>query len=382
MNWNQIKELQEKKAALKAEAEKIYNRSAAGVKKEDQSEYDAVLADMEICQRRIDNAQKLLALSGNDNEVTRSVSPTVETKANTLDAQREEFKRTILTSSVSGSIVGPAFFADSVTKALSTKVGMIDAGCTVIRSATGSPFYFPTADDTAQTAQVIAEGGARSVGTDATLANKTLNSYTYSSDIIKVSAQMIRDNYLDFEQLVIDLCSERLARKIAYDTILGDGSSKITGIMNGISASVTSNNSFSTTNPFSYAELAQLVYSLDAGHRKDAKILASTTAVAAMAGLTWNNSGYAPVWAPGVERKVEGLSVTEIQDMAALATSSKSVAVINPKKYAFRFVGPPRITVLKELYAVNGLWGILVEQDCDGKLIDTAAIKALACKSS
>jgi HK97 family phage major capsid protein len=380
LSWKDIKELQEKKEALKQEAEKIYQRSATGVKAEDQKEYDAVLADMEVVSKRIANAEKLLAHS--DNESTRSVDVKVVSKADSLDEQRKEFQRSILTSSVSGSIIGPTFFADSVTKALSTKVGMIEAGCTVLRSATGTPFYYPTVDDTSNTAQVIAEGAARSVATDPTLANKVLNGYTYSSDIIKVSPQMIRDNYLDFEQLVIDLCSERLARKIAYDTILGDGSSKITGIMQGLSASVTSTQGFSTSNPFSYAELAQLVYTLDAGHRRDARVLASTTAVAAMAGLTWNNSGYAPVWAPGVERKVEGLPIQEIQDMATLATSSKSVVVINPKKYVFRFVGAPRISILKELYAVNGLWGILVEQDCDGKLVDASAVKALACKAS
>ena len=99
-----------------------------------------------------------------------------------------------------------------------------------------------------------------------------------------------------------------------------------------------------------------------------------------MAGLQNGSSGV-PVWAPGVERKVEGLKIQEVQDMAAVAASSKSVVVINPKKYVVRLVGAPRIKILKEMYAAEGKWGILVEQYADGKLVDAAAVKAIACKA-
>ncbi len=133
-----------------------------------------------------------------------------------------------------------------------------------------SPLPFPTNDDTANTAEVVAESAApASAGADIVFGTKSLDAYRLvasgaSNTWLKVPIQLMDSSYLDWEQFVASRLGERLGRKEAALAVSGSGSGEPQGLLTGLTSSdeVASN----TTGP-TYAELLNAENVVDLAYR-------------------------------------------------------------------------------------------------------------------
>jgi HK97 family phage major capsid protein len=133
-----------------------------------------------------------------------------------------------------------------------------------------SPMPFPTNDDTANTAEIVAENAApASAGADLVLGQKSLDAYRIvasgtGNTWLKVPVQLMDSSYLSWEDFVTRKLGERLGRKEAALAVSGSGSGEPQGILTGLTSSdeVASN----TTGPV-YGELLAAEGVVDPAYR-------------------------------------------------------------------------------------------------------------------
>jgi HK97 family phage major capsid protein len=183
------------------------------------------------------------------------------------------------TNSAGGYTV-PQDFGDKIVEALKYFCPIRDYA-TVISSENGQSLPFPTNDDSGNLAAITAENSALSA-TDTVFAQKTLGAYNYKS-MVQLSLELLQDSKFDLENYMARQLGLRIGRAQEADFMVGNGSSKPSGIVNNATATVTS---WSTT----YANLVSLYYSVDLAYRKNGKFFMSDTQAATIQGLLDSNN--------------------------------------------------------------------------------------------
>jgi HK97 family phage major capsid protein len=133
-----------------------------------------------------------------------------------------------------------------------------------------SPMPFPTVDDTANTAEIVAENAApAAAGADLVLGQKSLDAYRIvasgaSNTWLKVPIQLMDSSYLSWEDFVARKLGERLGRKEAALAASGTGSGEPQGLLTGLTSSdeIASNAAGPT-----YAELLACEAVVDVAYR-------------------------------------------------------------------------------------------------------------------
>lgn len=138
-----------------------------------------------------------------------------------------------------------------------------------ITTATGQSLEWPTMDDTANSAAIVAENAAPAAGgADLVFGSKTLGAYKYVATgagnvPLKVSRELLQDSAIDIEALVARKLGERIARKQAPDLVNGTGSGQPLGIVTGLTP-------IELGTSLSYANLLSVVHSVDPAYRQNA----------------------------------------------------------------------------------------------------------------
>jgi len=139
-----------------------------------------------------------------------------------------------------------------------------------ITTSDGRPISFPSLTPPVYTeADIAAEGAASAAGADIVFGEVTLGAYKYASTgtgnvPLKVSVELLQDAEFDVGALVARVLGERIARKQAYDLIMGSGSGAPQGIMYGTSGSIEADIA-------GFASLSNLVHALDPAYRQGAR---------------------------------------------------------------------------------------------------------------
>lgn len=129
---------------------------------------------------------------------------------------------------------------------------------------------FPTVDDTANTAEVVAENAApASAGADLVLGQKTLKAFRVvasgtGNTWLKVPIQLMDSSYLDWENFVTRKLGERLGRKEAAYAASGAGTTEPEGLLTGLTSSA---NIADNTAGITYAELLAAEIVVDPAYR-------------------------------------------------------------------------------------------------------------------
>jgi HK97 family phage major capsid protein len=281
------------------------------------------------------------------------------------------------TDSLGGFLV-PEDFSNALSVAQKF-TGTVERIARVITTSNTGKLQYPTVDDTSVIGALLAEAAAETVS-DMTFGNVELDSYTYSSKIVKVSRQLMADSAFDLNAFLVDALGSRIARGTNAALTTGDGSSKPNGIVTASAAGKTTASATAIT----AAELLDLMYSVDAAYANSSKagFMCHQNILAAIRKLGIASANDFPIFTPGMgigeNDMLFGKPIYVNNDMASsIATTNKTVLFGDFDQYVVRVNGGLEFLRLNERYADELVVGFIAYKRLDGDILQSAAIKHL-----
>ena len=239
----------------------------------------------------------------------------------------------------------------------------------------GNPLEWPTSDETAAEGSILGENTQASED-DIVFDQDTLGAYTYSSNIVRVSLQLLQDSGLDIEGFVGRKLGERLGRITAKHVANGTGTNQPQGVSaaaSGVTGAV------SATPVITYNDLIDLEHSVDPAYRARAQYAFNDASLKLVRKIKDDQDR--PLWVPslavGVPSQINGYTYTVDNGLPAPAAAGKSLFFGDFESgYILRRVNGGQLLRLAERYADFLQVGFLAFLRMDGKLDDAAAIRA------
>lgn len=315
--------------------------------------------------------------------IRRGLDKLPEEQRAMVAARYEERAEGVATGSAGGYLVPPGFWNNLVI-AMKAYGGLLNEVNT-IDTATGQPLQWPGADDTANVGAILGEN-TQVAQQDIVFTTKTLNAYTYTSNLVLVSLQLLQDSAFDVDSFVTGRLAERIARIQAQHIVSGTGTGQPQGIVTGTTNTLTQATGATTTlgaGTAGYDSLLTLIHQVDPAYRNlpGTKFVAHDTFIAAVRKI--KDSQSRPLWQPdylagGDRDTILGYPVAVDNSMAPLAASSTSALFGNFQRgYIWRRVLGLQMLRLTERYADFLQVGFLGFMRGDGKVNDQRAIAAL-----
>lgn len=281
-------------------------------------------------------------------------------------------------SAISGSAGGytvPEGFVSSLERAMLFFGGMRQVA-SVITTAAGNDLPWPTTNDTSNTGELVGENATVNPQ-DVTFGQLMLRAYKFSSKLVRVPYELLRDSAFDFATELGSILGERLGRiQNTYFTV-GTGASQPNGLVTAATLGVTA----ASATAIAADEFFDLLHSVDVAYRDGAGWMLRDSTLKAARKLKDSQNRY--LWEPGLNGGVAnfllGYPITVNNDVAAIATTNKTVLFGQLAKYRIRDVDEVRVRRLEERYADNDQVGFIAFLAGDGNLIDagTAPVKYL-----
>jgi len=240
----------------------------------------------------------------------------------------------------------------------------------VIRTATGNDLPWPTVNDTANAGQLLNDNAADAVTPDPTVGAITFKAYKYSSNIVKVSIELLQDTGFDLQGTLAQMLGERIGRITNTHFTTGDNTAKPQGITVAASTGVTT----ASGTAIAADELFDLVHSVDPAYRSQpgAGFLMNDSTLKALRKLKDSQNQY--LWNPGLTAgqpsTLLSYPVTVNQDMASIAVNNKTIAFGALRKYYIRDVMNITFRRLDERYADEHSVGFVAISRHDGRMLD------------
>lgn len=280
-----------------------------------------------------------------------------------------------VTDSLGGYLV-PTGFSNELEKRMKYYGGMLEA-CRILRTENGEQIEWPTVDDTSVTGALTSESSPSIAVSDLTFGQKLLNAYTYDSNIIKVSVQLLQDSYFNLEEEVQGFFAERLGRKLNTDLTTANGSSKPQGIVPAITNIVNAADDVT----ISRNDLLTVQHGVDRAYRDAGAYMFADSTLLAIKKLALGSGDARPLWQPSMREgepdTIEGYRYFINNDMAAIAAGAKPVIFGDFQKYIIRIVQDMMMIPLRELYMASLQVGYIAYMRADGELIQPNAMCVL-----
>lgn len=334
------------------------------------------------------------------NEVKRNME-----RAGTVE-ERDQIAGSQSITYTQGAVGGyfvPAGFVYDVEKATKFFAPLLDGSVLrILETATGQVLPYPTSNDTQQAWTIVGEatqvtGNAYNTpnyptaGTapngfpgDLALGHVNFNAYKGTTGIVRVSLELLQDSAFDLEAFLTEAFSVRLGRGYEYYLTNGSGTNQPTGILPSIAASgatpVTAigssandgDNANTGANSVGYADLVNLIHSVDPTYRRGAKFMFHDTTLRHL--KTRLDKFGRPIWVPGVKDgepdTVAGYQYTINQSFPTIAASAVSVAFGQWSKFIVRKVRDLQVLRLDERFADYGEVGFVAFSRIDSNLVD------------
>lgn len=167
-----------------------------------------------------------------------------------------------------------------------------------VTTSTGNPLPWPTVDDTANTGEIVAEGGTFSSGADLVFGEESLGAYKYmagggSALPLRVSVELAQDAAFDVQGLVSRKLGERIARIQSTHVVTGTGVSQPLGIVTGLTGIELADDTAGIT----YDDLITFIHSVDPAYRESGCRWAfNDTTLATIKKIKDSNGD--PIWRP------------------------------------------------------------------------------------
>ncbi len=272
------------------------------------------------------------------------------------------------TGTAGGFTVAQGFYA-TMTDALKFFGGMRQVA-TTLRTANGAALPMPTANDTGNLGALIAENAVMSSTPDLAFAQKTLNAYKFTSNILLVSMELLQDSAFDIETWIATKLGERVGRIQNQLFTIGTGTSQPQGVVVGASSGKVG--TVGQTTSVIFDDLVDLQHSVDAAYRQKARYMMHDLTMKAMKKM--KDGQNRPLWLPGIAERepdtINGFPYTINNDMAQMAVSAKSILFGDFSQYFIRDVMDVQVVRLAERYAEYGQVGFVALARADGGLLD------------
>lgn len=290
-----------------------------------------------------------------------------------------EYRAQSTGTNTAGGYLVPAGFRAKLVERMKEFGGIADVAETITTSE-GNPLTYPTIDDTANIAEIVAEGGTFAAGADLVFGTRSLTAYKYMAGgagnlPLKVSWELLQDSAFDVSSFVAKRLGERIARIQAVHWATGTGTGQPQGIVTPITATAP------TIATVSYAELLATVLALDPAYRQGARWLMNDATYGTIMGLVDTtgrplvNSQVDSISGDIGEPRLLGYPVTIDQAMPSKALNAKFLAFGNiSETYVIRRVKDITLVTLNELYAANGQTGFMAWARADGAVQNVNAI--------
>ena len=289
-----------------------------------------------------------------------------------------EYRAQSAGTNTAGGYLVPAGFRAKLIERMK-EFGGIAEQAEVINTSEGNTLSYPTIDDTANVAEIVAEGGTFAAGADLVFGTRSLTAYKYMAGgagnlPLKVSWELLQDSAFDVSSFVARKLGERIARLQAVHWATGTGSGQPQGIVTPITTS-------GTIGTLAYADLLATVGFLDPAYWSNAKWLMNQATWATIQGLVDTagrpliNPGDAGIGGKIGEGTLLGFPVVIDQAMPSKATGAKFLAFGDLREaYVIRRVKDVTLVTLNELYAANGQTGFMAWARADGAVQNVNAI--------
>lgn len=395
-----VEKLREELAKIDHEQRGIYE-SAKGegrtelnddeAKRFDQFEQDFAAKKKEL--QRVESLNKREAIDNGENLLDQKKEEEVDNekryeeafknyffRGNSISAEDRNIleKRAQSTTAAAGGYLIPEGFSGEVERSMKQFGGMLDVA-RVIRTNSGNAIPWPTVDDTSNTGRLLAEGADSSSGTtDITFAQKTLNAYKYTSDLLLASSEVLQDEAIGLPSLIGSLLGERLGRIGNTHWTTGTGSSQPNGVVTASALGKTTAGATAITR----AELLDLLHSVDPAYRGNARWMFNDSTLSYIKKLSFGSADDRPLYIGGDARggapsTIEGFNFSINQDVASIATGAKTVLFGDFSKYVIRMVNDIVIKRANERYIETDQVAFVGFMRMDGELVNTAAVKHL-----
>jgi HK97 family phage major capsid protein len=280
------------------------------------------------------------------------------------------------TTTTAGGYLIPQGFSELLDKALKAYGGMRQAA-RVFPTPDGRDIPWPTVDDTANVGEIIGENSTHN-NQDVAFGQITLKAYKYSSKMVPVSVELLQDSFFDVEALLAELLAERMGRILNTHFTTGTGTGQPKGVV--VEAGLGKAGLTGQTTSVIYADLVDLLHSVDPAYREGATFMFADSTLKAIKKLVDGSSR--PLWQPALNGiagaapdTILGYPYVINQDVAAMGVSAKSILFGNFKKYIIRDARDITVVRLVERYAELGQVAFLAFSRHDGRAINAAALK-------
>jgi len=256
--------------------------------------------------------------------------------------------------------------------------GMLQAA-DIWRTDSGNEVPWPTASDTDNTGEIVAESSDQDGSTDPTFAAVIFGATKYSSKMVKIPEELIEDSAFDISSVIGAMLGERLGRITNTMMTTGTGAApQPKGIVTAATTGVTTASDTAIT----WDEIYDLEHSIDPAYRNGASFMAHDTIIKYLRKL--KNGEGEPIWAEnwntGRPDTINGYPYTVNQDMSSTITSGdKTLLFGQMKKFKIRQVRGIRMKRFLERYGEKDQIALIAFLRQDGNLVDagTAPIKVM-----
>lgn len=396
---SKIQELREKRATVWEEAKKFLDehRQENGlISPEDNATYERMEQEVVDLGREVERLERQEMM---DRELSAAISKPLTTKpekeksektGRASDAYRSAFwgaMRNKINPSVhnalqvgtdsEGGFLVPDEYENQLIQALQ-EANVLRGLCNVITTSYGDR-KIPVVASHGSAVWMDEEGGFDE--SDDAFTQVTLSAYKLGT-MLKVSDELLNDSYFNLEAYIAAEFARRIGAAEESGFILGDGSSKPTGLLHttgGASLGVTAASATAIT----MDEVLDLYHSLKSAYRKNATFVVNDATVKAIRKLKDGQGQY--IWQPslsaGTPDMILNRPVLISQYMPTIASAAKPIVFGDLKYYWIADRQGRTFKRLNELYAANGQVGFLASQRLDGKLILPEAVKVLQQKA-
>jgi HK97 family phage major capsid protein len=167
-----------------------------------------------------------------------------------------------------GGFLVPPGFREKIVERMVAFGGLASVVDEIVTD-TGNSLPWPTLDDTANTGEIVAEGGTFSGGADLVFGEATLGAYSYMAGgaggaPLRISRELVQDSAFDIVGRVTAALGTRMARIQAQHIVRGTGVSQPQGIVKGLTgAGMYSGGSDALV----YADFLNAIHAVDPAYR-------------------------------------------------------------------------------------------------------------------
>lgn len=260
--------------------------------------------------------------------------------------------------------------------------GAVRSVARILDTPDGANIPWPTTDDTGNTGELLAIN-TQAASQDITFGVKTLLAYKYSSKVVLVPIELVQDAFFDLDSYLREILATRIGRITNTHFTTGDNSGKPQGVVTGAGTGVTA----ASATAIGIDDLIELEHTIDPAYRHNNPSVALMFADSTLKAVKkLKDANGMPIWLPSgyssqAIDSILGYRYVVNQDMAAIATTAKSVLFGDFSTYIIRNVMDVSVMRLVERYADYAQVGYIAFSRYDGRYVNgestVATVKVL-----